>query len=54
MNKCIFCGSTEEVSLIPVDSPTNLQPVCTACYEGWRDACISQAMEEEDDLDRTG
>ncbi len=49
MEKCISCGSTEEVSLIPVDVPGNLQPVCIACYEDFRDACHEG---EEDETDR--
>lgn len=47
MAVCIFCGSDEEVSLIPVDTPTNLQPVCIACYESFRDACLTTTKEEE-------
>lgn len=49
MDKCIFCRSEEEVNLIPVDTPTNLQPVCISCYEGFQDACRATVLEAEDD-----
>ena len=43
--RCIFCGSNEEVKPTPIDIPNNLQPVCIACYEAFLDAC--RAQEEE-------
>ena len=47
MDKCIFCGSDEEVSMIPVDSPANLQPVCIDCYESAIDACRDAEVKGE-------
>lgn len=49
MKQCEFCGSREEVSLIPVDIPSNLKPVCVACYEAFQDACRDTESEEEHD-----
>ena len=48
LGKCVFCGSDEEVRLVPVDSPTNLQPVCIGCYESFLDACRASVMEDEE------
>lgn len=47
MDKCIFCDSGEEVSLVPVDTPNNLQLVCIACWESFLDACRDSVSEEE-------
>lgn len=47
MDKCIFCGSEEEVSLLSVDTPANLQPVCIACWESFLDACRVVLIEED-------
>ena len=47
VGNCVFCGSEEEVSLVPVDTPNNMQLVCIACYEGSLDACRDAAKEDE-------
>jgi hypothetical protein len=49
LNKCIFCGSSEEVELVAVDYPNNLKPVCIACREAAYDASMSKMKEEEED-----
>jgi len=47
--KCIFDGCTEEVSLIPVDTSNNLQPVCIGCYEAFLNACRSSEPRPENE-----